>query len=164
MLFHRCYRLRHPGVWGHISDGRWVAVGDSGDATTTAVGATIRWQREGWRAHCGCSKTNIRLGQVESFPGWKLAWKSLRGSYAEGASYCRRFGRPVPIDRCLVNFPRTRRYFVVASAKLHDRRVHRLEENSRIPVSCNSGANSSARRRICLFSTGVDVIETLMTL
>lgn len=61
-------------------DDEWAA-GDS-DATTrgrrgeTRHDGTMVGGRGVGRAHCGYSKTNIRLGQVESFPGWKLAWKS----------------------------------------------------------------------------------------
>lgn len=55
-------------------DDGWAA-GDSG-AVTTARGVRSGAMGRSDQAHCGYSKTNIRLGQVESFPGWKLAWKS----------------------------------------------------------------------------------------
>lgn len=61
-------------------------------------------------AHCGCSKTNIRLGQAESFPGWKLAWKSATRLVRERRELLSAF-RPTGVDR-----PVTSCYFV---AKLY---------------------------------------------
>jgi len=65
---------RRQRGWGHHIG--WTMGGRREIAAPSPKGVrpTQRGRRE--RVHCGYSKTNIRLGQVKSFPGWKLAWKS----------------------------------------------------------------------------------------
>lgn len=134
------------GCGSHVSDGRWVAVGDSDDATTTSGrrGDYTMAAREGCGAHCGCSKTNIRLGQAESFPGWKLAWKSPRAARTRKA----RVIVGVSADRyrstgCLVNFRRMRAVVTASSSR---RRSCTIEgymgwrKDPRILVSCSFSA------------------------
>lgn len=49
-------------------------------------------------------KQTYDLDRSNRFLVGKLPGNRLRGSYAEGASYCWRFGRLLPIDWYLVNF------------------------------------------------------------